>query len=223
MNARGVYKVGPNGVRLKIGGQSYGYGRTSAALARMKGRKVFITLDPHDTSHCLAYTAEGGKRSFVGRLESNDRIPADATVEEVREANRRVAGRRKLMARAARESASRIRDGGAEIRAMQRDKLKAARATGTDGKPVDANFIPVVTGFEGVSTPVSTRVERLTAEDAEDDYADIDLSVVADDDEYPAEAHDDYDDIDPADLEDDDGDVPTELGPEEIDFADFAD
>ncbi|MBU0719699.1 MAG: Mu transposase C-terminal domain-containing protein [Planctomycetes bacterium] len=59
---RGVYKVGGNGVAFTVGSQRLTYGANCYALDRYRGRKVFITLDPDDVSHCYAWTAERENR-----------------------------------------------------------------------------------------------------------------------------------------------------------------
>jgi len=133
MQARGVYRVGANGVRFRVGGTTLGYGAESAPLRRLVGRDVFITLDPADLSHCQAYTADRSR--YVGRLDSNERIPADASIDEVRDAIHKVASRRKTFARAAREAPDRLRTAAQEVRKLKQRQLAELRKTGTDDVP----------------------------------------------------------------------------------------
>ncbi|HUX00687.1 MAG TPA: DDE-type integrase/transposase/recombinase, partial [Phycisphaerae bacterium] len=133
MQARGVYRVGANGVRFRVGGTTLGYGAESAPLRRLVGRDVFITLDPADLSHCQAYTADRSR--YVGRLEANERIPGGASIDEVREAIRKVASRRKTFTRAAREAPDRLCTAAQEVRRLKRAQLAELRKTGTDDVP----------------------------------------------------------------------------------------
>ncbi len=158
LQSRGVYRVGKNGVSFRVSGRTFTYGSSSAALRRYAGRDVFIILDPEDASYCMAYTAERGARTYIDRLTCNQRVPANTPGDQLREAVRKVRGRRKVMVAAEREGAARGRNAAQEVAAIQRDESKVAyRATGTDDhRP---NIVPVRTGFEGVSRPVQTSFE----------------------------------------------------------------
>lgn len=158
LQARGVYRVGANGVRFKIGADTRGYGAASAALRRYKGRDVYVTLDPDDCSFCVAYTAD--RTHCIGRLESNDRIPANTGVDELREAIRDINRRRKVMRTAAAEAPARMRSASQELRARRARKVAALRATGTDDATANQADIAVVrTGFEAASIPARSAVE----------------------------------------------------------------
>jgi hypothetical protein len=158
LQTRGVYRVGKNGVSFRVSGTTLTYGASSAALRRYAGRDVLITLDEEDCSCCHAFTAERGGRRFIGQLACNVKLRANTPAEQLREAIRKVRGRRKIMVTAAREGAARGRTAAQEVAAMQREELQAAyRATGTDDhRP---NIVPVRTGLEGVSRPVQSSFE----------------------------------------------------------------
>ena len=149
MQARGLYKVGANGVKFKVGGVTMGYGNANPALCRYAGRDVFITLDPNDLSHVHAFTED--RKRYLGRLEANERISPLETVDNLREANASVNHRRKVakMHEAQRRAAGRTRTAVAELQAQGRAKAAARRSTGTDGRcSADAVVVPVRTGFE---------------------------------------------------------------------------
>jgi len=152
LQTRGVYRVGKNGVSFKVGSATLTYGGSSVALRAVVGRDVLITLDPADCSCCYAYTAEREGRRMIGRLEANQRIPANTPADELREAMRKVRGRRKVMGQQEREAPHRLRTAAEEVRAMQAAQRRELRATGTDDhRP---NVVAVRTGFEGTSKPV---------------------------------------------------------------------
>ncbi|MGB2985133.1 MAG: DNA-binding domain-containing protein [Phycisphaerae bacterium] len=160
LQSKGIYRVGPNGVRFMAGGKPESYGAAEPRLQRLAGRDVYVTQDPADTSWCLAWTPEKGNRRFIARLESNERISPLATVDELRAANASVQRRRKIGRQADREAAKRRRTVAQELAAHRREKLAELRATGTDGRPRVVNVEPVRTGFEGASIPVRTGCER---------------------------------------------------------------
>ena len=130
MQARGIYKVGKNGVAFRAAGVRLTYGAGQPALYRYAGREVFITLDPHDLSCCYAFTADRTNRRFIGRLEANKRISPMATVEELRDANKAVGHKRQIMHQAGRQSAGRTRSAADELRAKGRERVAKLRATG---------------------------------------------------------------------------------------------
>jgi hypothetical protein len=129
---------------------------------------VFITLDPADVSYCIAYTAEGERRRYIDRLSSNRRLPANCSVEELREAIASVRRRNKHFDRAQREAPKRLRDASGEVAALRREQREhAMRATGTDdARAHTTNVKPVRTRFETVSRPA--RSSRLAPSDPGD-------------------------------------------------------
>ena len=159
MQARGVYRVGGNGVAFQLAGQRHTYGASSSALRRFVGRDVFITLDPAHCECCHAYTADPQKRVYIGRLEANDRLPANTSIDELRRASKEVNRRRKAFNRANAEAPARIRNAAREVAAHRREQLAEARATGTDDIRATPNIVPVQTGFEGVSNMPRTPFE----------------------------------------------------------------
>ncbi|MBU0717153.1 MAG: DDE-type integrase/transposase/recombinase, partial [Planctomycetes bacterium] len=201
MQARGVYRVGGNGVAFQLAGSRHSYGATSSALRRFVGRDVFITLDPAHCECCHAYTADPQSRVYIGRLEANQQLPANCSIDELRRASKEVNQRRKAFNRAAAEAPQRIRNAAHEVAAHRREQLAEARATGTDNFRATPNIVPVRTGFEGVSIPSRTPIEPVP-----DEYAHINLDDLdfwdplpeADDDE---ESNDPYAGIDTNSLE----------------------
>lgn len=202
LQARGVYRVGANGVRFRVGAGVRGYGAASPALQRYKGRDVLVTLDPDDCSYCVAYTAD--RKRCLGRLDSNDRIPANTGVDELREAIADINSRRKVMRRAAAEAPKRMRTASQELRARRAGKVAALRATGTDDATAapNANIVPVRTGLEAASIPARTTVETETYRMPETD----DLAELFDEDAglRPADSaiHDDVADLYAEDQDD---------------------
>lgn len=154
MQSRGVYKVGRNGVKFKVGNATLGYGACEPKLYSLCGREVFITIDPGDLSHCFAWTPQHDNRRFIARLESNRRISPLATVDELREANATIQRRRKIGRQADREAPARTRSVAQELTAQRRDRLAELRATGTEGENHRPNITPVRTAFGGVSKSV---------------------------------------------------------------------
>ncbi len=159
MHARGVYRVGPNGVAVKVGGTRLAYGAANPALYPHVGREVFISLDPNDLSCCFAFTPDRDRR-FIGRLEANKRISPMANIDELREANAAVGRRRKMMHRAQREAPARTRTATEEMAAKRRQRAVELRATGTDDVTAHASIVPVRTGFEGATDAVRTAPPR---------------------------------------------------------------
>lgn len=149
MQSRGVYKVGANGVTFKVGGGRLTYGGGNPALYRYVGREVFITLDPGQTDHCFAFTADAENRRFIARLESNERISPMATVDDLRAAQAKVQRQRKRQRQAQCESPNRTRTVAQELAVMRKERASELRATGTDNARPKADIVPVRTGFEG--------------------------------------------------------------------------
>lgn len=219
MQARGVYRVGANGVTFRVGPTTLTYGATSSPLRRLVGRDVFITLDPADCSSCYAFTPDPTSRVLIDHLAANVPIPAGTPVDQLREAVRNVRSRRKLLGQAAREAPKRMRTAAREVAALRSDQLAAARATGTDDAAPTANIVPVRTGFEAVSIPDRTVYEPPPSEyDAvnlddldfnalhrsnadqgpTDEYADLDVDALTPStaDPAPADPVDQYADLD---------------------------
>jgi hypothetical protein len=140
----------------------------------MRGREVFITLDPDDVSYCAAWTADRDNRRFIARLQCNERVSPLATVDDLRTANATVNRRRKVYRQADREAPARMRNAAAELRVQQRAKLAELRATGTDGLPHVVNTELVRTGFEVASKSIRTAIETVPI-----DHRTRDLSAVA--------------------------------------------
>ena len=172
LDSRGVHKVGANGVALKVGNTTLSYGASEAQLNRMRGREVFITLDPDDVSYCAAWTPDRENRRFIARLQCNERVSPLATVDDLRTANATVNRRRKVYRQADREAPGRMRNAAAELRVQQRAKLAELRATGTDDhRP---NVTVVQTAFDGTSKSIRTAIETVPT-----DHGPRDLSAVA--------------------------------------------
>ena len=160
MYTRGVYRVGANGVRFRVGNTELGYGATSLALRRYVGRDVLITLDPAHCEYCYAYTPERENRRFIARLDCNKRLPVDTSVEELREAIRSVKSRNKHVAEAQREAGKRMRTAGQEVAALRTEQLEEVRKTGTYDASARPAIIPVRTGFEGTAKAIRATAKR---------------------------------------------------------------
>ncbi len=151
MQSRGVYKVGPQGVRFKVGGVSLKYGAGNVCLYKHIGREVWITSDPNDLSFCHVSTPDRENRRYIGRLTANARISPMATADELREANAAVGRRRKLIAKAVRESPARTRTAAQELASQRRQRVAELRATGTDDVGHRPSLVAVHTGLEHVA------------------------------------------------------------------------
>ncbi|MCK4660185.1 MAG: DDE-type integrase/transposase/recombinase [Phycisphaerae bacterium] len=159
VNVRGSYKVGGNGVRVKIGATTIGYGQYDTSLQRWKGRKVLVAVDSSDVSYALVYTPERAKRQLICRAEANERISPCATANDMREAQaainraRRDAKRARASAAATMKTTARI---ASEAAAHRRKELLA---TGTDNATSGTGVSPVngKTSSTGVSptTPIA--------------------------------------------------------------------
>lgn len=163
---RGFYKVHGRGVALRVGSGVLSYGRTSPALARLRGREVFIALDPSDISYCLAYTADKSRR-FLGRLEANSRIPAMTGVDDFREVLAENAREQAVIGKARRASMRRVMDNAARLRERRAVRAAELRATGTDNLRPVVDVVPVITDFAasgGPSNDVRKTIEEPSAE-----------------------------------------------------------
>ena len=172
MQARGLYTVGPNGVRFKVGNQTLTYGGSEPKLYPLRGREVFITLDPADLSQCYAWNAD--RQRFIARLQSNERISPLTAIDDLRDAVASMERRRKIGRKADREAPARTRSVAQELSAQRRERLGELRATGTDGRMRPVTVTPVRTGFEGASKPIRTAIETVPV-----DRRARDLSAVA--------------------------------------------
>jgi len=144
MQARGVFRVGANGVAFTVGGVRLKYGAGNACLYKYRGREVFITIDPHQLDRCHAFTAD--RKRYIGALDANKRISPMATVDDLREANAAVGRRRKIIHQVVRESPARTRGAAEEMAARRREHVAELRATGTeDASPT---IVAVETGLE---------------------------------------------------------------------------
>ena len=193
MDSRGVYKVGGNGVGFVIAGKHLTYGERSHAIKRYSGRDVFITVDPADLSCCYAWTADPGKRTFIARLETNQRIPPHTAIDDAREV---IAGKKReqsIMGKASRTARRRHVTFGQRLQEHTRERRKELLATGTDGKVSETcSIVPVRTGFEGASKPVQNVYKPLEPPDLSmDDF---------DDEPSPEDVPDD--DFDMSDFDD---------------------
>lgn len=166
MQARGVYRVGPNGVAFKVGGVRLKYGSGNPCLYKYIARDVFITIDPNHLDSCYAFTPDRDNRRFIGRLDANKRISPTATVADLREASAEVGRRRKIMHKAVRESAARTRTAVQEMAAQRRQRVAELRKTGTDDITALPSIVPVRTGFESTSKPRNTVVQSQASSEA---------------------------------------------------------
>lgn len=163
---RGFYKVHGRGVALRVGSGVLSYGRTAPALARLRGREVFIALDPSDISYCLAYTADKSRR-FLGRLEANSRIPAMTGVDDFREVLAENAREQAVIGKSRRVSMRRVMDSAARLRERRAMRAAELRATGTDNLRPVVDVVPVITDFAAsaaVSKPLRTALDRPSKE-----------------------------------------------------------
>jgi hypothetical protein len=171
MQLRGLYKVGGNGVSLKVGPATLSYGGMSAALKPWKGRKVLVAVDPDDIGQCWAFTPDRGKYRMIGRLEPNQRIEPYTTADDAREAIATIKREQSIMHKAARSAARRTRTAVARINEHSRAKRVELLATGTDDAVAQPRIVPVRTGFEGVSKPVRMGFDRVVDRPVEvDDF-----------------------------------------------------
>jgi len=151
METRGVYRVAGNGLRVKVGSATIGYGQGNAALKRYAGRDVLVLLNPDDISHVWAFTPD--TRKPIARLDANRRIAPNTCADDAREAIAERMRERKVMHAAKRSSARRTKTQVDRINEHSRAMLHELRATGTTAVDHSPVIVPVQTGFEGVSRP----------------------------------------------------------------------
>ena len=176
LSIRGAYRVGANGVRVRIGGKALGYGAACSALVRWRGRKVLIAVDPEHPARSLAFDPRN--RKFIAPLEQNERLHPCATTDDVREGIAEVRRRRKAARHVTADSLVRERGAAALINADRQRRLNELRATGTDdARP---NLAALVTGFEDAAKRVPSVSE------ARSSIPPVDLRRLADAAEVPS-------------------------------------
>ncbi len=151
VGVRGLYKVGANGISLRVGGATLTYGAKSAALKRYVGRKVLIGLDSNDLSHVWAYTPDEGRHKIIARLEPNERIEPYTCADDAREAIADKKREQAIMHKASRSYANRTKTVAQRASEHARAKRGELMATGTEGGHPAPRIVPVHTGFESVS------------------------------------------------------------------------
>ncbi len=83
-------KVGKNGVVYR----GIRYGQKCPQLFDKLGQEVYLRVNINDISHVMVYSTND---EFICIAPSNDRLPANAGVKELSEANRAMASHRKLL------------------------------------------------------------------------------------------------------------------------------
>lgn len=154
-SVRGLYKCGANGVRVKIGSGTLGYGQYNPKLNAWKGREVLVAVDPADVSKAMIFTPNRERRELITVAEANERVSPCASAEQLREAMAQVNRARKDAKRARASAGTRMKTASQIVREDWRHRQ--LRATGT----YDAVAIPaetpaptlsvIQTGFDGVS------------------------------------------------------------------------
>jgi len=158
LTIRGSVKVGPNGVSVQIGGKRWSFGARSNALRPWMGRKVLVGHDPTSPTRVIVF--DPATRHLIAALEPNERVNPLADIETMREKAAEINRDRKIMRGAEKASARRTLSAAQRVNRELHVEAERLRATGTDGRPPDANIQPVRTGFEGVSIPVQRPVDR---------------------------------------------------------------
>ena len=160
MDVRGVYRVGANGVHLKVGPASVSYGAKCGALKRWIGRDVLIAMDINDISLCWALDVD--KRTMIARLEANEYVEPFTNADDARESLAETKREQAVMHKARRLAPGQTRSACQRMRRYRRERLGELRATGTDDHTatVSPTIVPVSTGFERISKPVQTASAR---------------------------------------------------------------
>lgn len=157
MSVRGAYRVGPNGVSLKVGASQMVYGKRCTALMRdWVGRDVLVAVDPQFPARCVAF--DPATRRMIAPLEPNDRLNPLATTDDLREAQAEIMRGRKVAQSYERTSARRTLTATQRTNRSIREQAAEYKATGTDGAP-QPDIRAVRTRFEAVSVPVQTTFE----------------------------------------------------------------
>lgn len=157
LSVRGLYKVGPNGVSIQIGGRRFGFGARNASLRAWVGREVLVAHDPDTPTRALALDPKN--RTLIAALEPNERIHPLAKIDDLREASAAINRERKIMQNAEKVAARRTRTATQRVNRDMQAQASELRATGTDGRSSDVVIRPVRTGFESVSIPAQTDFE----------------------------------------------------------------
>ena len=152
---RGEYRVGANGVRLKVGGATITYGRRCVALSRYKGRKVLVRVDPVKPQ--FAYAIDADTKRFIAKLDPDQAIHPCANTDDVREAIADVKRDQSIMHKARRSSARRTRTMVQRVNEQKRALETRQLATGTDA--VSGSIVVHRTGFEEASRQLRSTVE----------------------------------------------------------------
>ena len=172
VSVRGLYKVGVNGISLRVGGATLTYGAKSAAMKRYVGRNVLIGLDSNDLSHVWAYTPDRERRTIIARLEANERIEPYTCADDAREAIADKKREQSIMHKASRAYAQRTKTVAQRASEHARAKRGELMATGTDDGHFEPRIVPVFTGFESVSKAARSDFE--TKPSRPEDEGDLD-------------------------------------------------
>jgi transposase InsO family protein len=140
MQCRGDYVVNGNGVRLKVGNRTLGYGQeqVSLALRPYVGKRVRITMDPDACGVVNAWTLERPSR-WIGELKCNQRIPVLIDIDQLREVVSERIRERQTMVRASKAQSRRHLDIGERARRIVSPPAPAA-GEGTTLQPVQSSF-----------------------------------------------------------------------------------
>ena len=174
LGVRGLYKVGGNGVHVKVSGGTVSFGRRSARLKRYKGREVLVSVDIDRPDVAVAIDPQTRRR--IDTLECNEWMHPNATHDGLREQHAEIARDRALERKLQRGSIRRTRTAVQRANVAANERAKALAATGTDHA---VSVVPVETGFEGASIANRPLGEsRTTNIYANASLADIDWSKV---------------------------------------------
>jgi len=157
LQIRGKYRVGKNGVGVRVAGTTVRYGRDLATLPAFKGRDVLVAVDEHDIDRAMIFTTD---RQLIGVAAKNQRVsPCGASAEEYRDAirnRRRAIGDQK---RAIRSGATAMKTAEQLVREQQAKALREHRDDGPPPTP-NASMKPVQTGFDLVQNQVERELEQ---------------------------------------------------------------
>ena len=149
---RGAYRVGANGVRVKVGSTTIGYGQYSPQLSRYKGRDVLVAVDASDVSRAVIFTPNRDKRQLICIAPANRRYSPNTTVNEIREAHAEINRARRDAKRARASAATRMKDVARVSREHREQRHHELRATGTDDQRPGGPIRVALTGLEEVSS-----------------------------------------------------------------------
>ena len=158
MDVRGLYRVGANGVHLKVGPAALGYGQKSTPLKHWIARDVLIAMDINDISQCWALDPD--QRTLITRLEANEYVAPYTSADDAREAIAETKREQSVMHKAQRAAPRQMRTATQRMRHFRQERLAELKATGTDDHTASPPaIVPVPTGFESVSKPFQSRFE----------------------------------------------------------------